>query len=104
MVSTVETGGDLDRYLRQEADQAALTYNLERQRYNETVSTYSDIYTGLLIAAPLFFVAAMALVNLLGGTLGGIGVDVVMAVGAYAVIPLLNIAFLIFLQVTQPDV
>ncbi len=104
MVSTIETGGDLDSYLRQEADQAALTYNLERQRYNETVSTYSDIYTGLLIAAPLFFVAAMALVNLLGGTLGGIGVDVVMAVGAYLVIPLLNIAFLVFLQVTQPEV
>ncbi|MBI2141115.1 type II secretion system F family protein [Candidatus Woesearchaeota archaeon] len=104
MVSTIETGGDLDSYLRQEADQAALTYNLERQRYNETVSTYSDIYTGLLIAAPLFFVAAMALVNLLGGSLGGIGVDVVMAVGAYLVIPLLNIAFLVFLQVTQPEV
>ncbi len=104
MVSTIETGGDLDRYLRQEADQAALTYNLERQRYNETVSTYSDIYTGLLIAAPLFFIAAMALVNLLGGSLGGIGVDVVMAVGAYLVIPLLNVGFLLFLQVTQPDV
>lgn len=104
IVSTIETGGDLDRYLRQEADQAALTYNLERQRYNETVSTYSDIYTGLLIAAPLFFVAAMALVNLLGGTLGGIGVDVVMAVGAYVVIPLLNVGFLAFLQMTQPEV
>ncbi len=104
MVSTIETGGDLDRYLRQEADQAALTYNLERQRYNETVSTYSDIYTGLLIAAPLFFIAAMAMVNLLGGSLGGIGVDVVMAVGAYVVIPLLNIGFLMFLQLTQPEV
>ncbi len=103
MVSTIETGGDLDSYLRQEADQAALTYNLERQRYNETVSTYSDIYTGLLIAAPLFFVAAMSLVNLLGGSLGGIGVDVVMAVGAYAVIPVLNIGFLVFLQVSQPE-
>jgi len=104
VVSTIETGGDLDQYLRQEADQAALTYNLERQRYNETVSTYSDIYTGLLIAAPLFFVAAMSLVNLLGGSLGGIGVDVVMAVGAYAVIPILNIGFLAFLQISQPEV
>ncbi len=103
MVSTIETGGDLDRYLRQEADQAALTYNLERQRYNETVSTYSDIYTGLLIAAPLFFVAAMSLVNLLGGSVGGIGVDVIMAVGAYLIIPLLNIGFLAFLQFTQPE-
>lgn len=104
IVSTIETGGDLDTYLKQEAEQAALTYNLERQRYNESVSTYSDIYTGLLIAAPLFFVAAMALVNMLGGSLGGIGVDVVMAVGAYVIIPLLNIGFLLFLQVTQPDV
>ncbi len=103
MVSTIETGGDLDRYLRQEADQAALTYNLERQRYNETVSTYSDIYTGLLIAAPLFFVAAMSLVNLLGGSVGGIGVDVIMSVGAYVIIPLLNIGFLAFLQFTQPE-
>ena len=103
MVSTIETGGDLDRYLRQEADQAALTYNLERQRYNETVSTYSDIYTGLLIAAPLFFVAALSLVNLLGGSIGGIGVDVVKSVGAYVVIPLLNISFLAFLQFSQPE-
>ncbi len=39
-----------------------------------------------------------------GGSLGGIGVDVVMAVGAYLVIPLLNVGFLLFLQFTQPEV
>ncbi len=104
MVSTIETGGDLVSYLRQEADEAALSYKLERQRYNETVSTYSDIYTGVLIAAPLFFIAAMALVNMLGGTLGGLGVGTVMALGAYVAIPLMNIFFIIFLQMTQPEV
>ena len=104
MTSTIETGGDLVSYLRQQADEAALTYKLERQRYNETVSTYSDIYTGVLIAAPLFFVAAMAMINLLGGTLGGLGVGVVMALGAYVAIPVLNIAFILFLQFTQPEV
>ncbi|MBI2142608.1 hypothetical protein HYU15_03945, partial [Candidatus Woesearchaeota archaeon] len=85
-------------------DEATSTYQLERQRYNESISTYSDIYTGLLIAAPLFFVAALALVNLLGGTIGGLSVDTVMALGAYAAIPILNIAFLLFLQVNQPEV
>ncbi len=104
MVSTIETGGDLVSYLRQQADEAALTYKLERQRYNETVSTYSDIYTGVLIAAPLFFIAAMALVNMLGGSLGGLGVGTVMALGAYVAIPLMNIAFIVFLQLTQPEV
>jgi len=60
--------------------------------------------TGVLIAAPLFFIAAMALINMLGGTLGGLGVGVVMALGAYLAIPVLNIAFMVFLQLTQPEV
>ncbi len=104
LVSTIETGGDLVAYFRQQANEAALTYKLERQRYNETVSTYSDIYTGVLIAAPLFFIAAMAMINLLGGSLGGMGVGTVMALGSYVAIPLLNIGFIIFLQMTQPEV
>lgn len=104
MVSTIETGGDLENYLKEKAEEATLTYRLERQKYNESISTYSDIYTGLLIAAPLFFVAALAMINLLGGTIGGFGIEAIMAFGAYLVIPLLNIGFLIFLQVSQPEV
>ncbi|MCP3683687.1 MAG: hypothetical protein GY861_13460, partial [bacterium] len=104
MVSTIETGGDLDSFLRQKADEATLNYQLERQRYNETISTYSDIYTGVVIAAPLFFVATLALVNMLGGSIGGLSVDVVMALGAYVIIPLLNIIFIAFLQMSQPEV
>lgn len=103
-VSTIETGGDLESFLKQKGEEATLTYQLERQRYNQNISTYSDVYTGLLIAAPLFFIAALALVNLLGGKIGGLGVDVVMALGAYIAIPLMNIAFLLFLQVNQPEV
>ena len=104
MVSTIETGGDLVNFLKQKADEAALAYRLERERYNQSISTFSDIYTGLLIAAPLFFVAALALVNMLGGKIGGMSVDLVMALGAYVAIPVLNIAFLLFLQINQPDV
>jgi pilus assembly protein TadC len=104
LISTIETGGDLDSFLRQKSEESTLTYQLERQRYNESVSTYSDIYTGLLIAAPLFFIASLTMVNLLGGTIGGIAVDTLMAICAYLVIPLLNIAFIVFLQLSQPDV
>ncbi len=103
MVSTIETGGDLESYLKEKAEESTLTYRLERQKYNETISTYSDIYTGLLIAAPLFFVAALAIINLLGGTIAGFGIAAIMAFGAYIAIPLLNIAFLLFLQINQPQ-
>ncbi len=104
MVSTIETGGDLESYLKQQAQQSTLRYQLERQRYNETISTYSDLYTGLLIAAPLFFIASLALINMLGGSLAGMSVDMVMAMGAYLIIPALNLAFLAFLQMSQPSV
>jgi archaeal flagellar protein FlaJ len=104
LVSTVETGGDLDNFLKQKSDEATLTYQLERQRYNEAVGTYSDIYTGLLIAAPLFFIASLTMVNLLGGTVGGMGVDTLMTICSYVAIPVLNLGFIAFLQINQPEV
>jgi flagellar protein FlaJ len=104
MVSTTQTGGDIKSYFSQKAEDAMLNYKLDRQKYTETVSTYSDIYTGMLIAAPLFFVAALSLVSLLGGKVGGIGVNVIIIIGTYVVIPFLNVSFLAFLEMTQPEI
>jgi len=102
MITTIGGGGDIGSYLKEKADASLHTYQLERQKYIETISTYSDIYTGLLIAAPLFFVIALALVSILGGTIMGMPVDMVIALGTYIIIPLLNIVFIVFLELTQP--
>jgi flagellar protein FlaJ len=104
MISTTQTGGDLKSYFAQKSEEAMLNYKLERQKYTETISTYSDIYTGILIAAPLFFVAALSLVSLLGGKVGGMNVSVIIVLGTYVIIPFMNIAFLTFLEVTQPEI
>ena len=104
MVSTTQTGGDLKSYFSQKAEEAMVHYKMERQKYTETIATYSDIYTGLLIAAPLFFVAALSLVSLLGGKVGGMDVNIVIVLGTYVVIPFMNVSFLTFLELTQPEV
>ncbi len=104
IVATVESGGDLNNYLEQKAEEATLTYKLERQKYVESLSTYSDIYTGVLIAAPLFFVSSLSLVSMLGGAIGGMSVEALIGLGTYVVIPLLNIAFMVFLELSQPEV
>jgi pilus assembly protein TadC len=103
-VSTIETGGDLKEYLSQKSQEALLNYRLERQKYVESLSTYSDIYTGVLIAAPLFFVTALSLVSVLGGTIGGMSVNSLITIGTYLVIPGMNILFLVFLEFNQPEV
>jgi pilus assembly protein TadC len=104
IVSNIESGSDIKVYMNEKSKEALLEYELERQKYSETISTYSDIYTGILIAAPLFFVAALSLVSILGGVVGGIPVDTLIVIGTYLIIPLLNIGFLVFLQFTQPEV
>lgn len=104
MISTTQTGGDLRQYFSQKSEEAMMNYKMERQKYTETVSTYSDIYTGILIAAPLFFVAALSLVSLLGGKVGGMNVNIVIVLGTYVIIPLMNVSFLTFLTMTQPEI
>ena len=104
MISNIESGSELKIYMNEKSKEALLEYELERQKFTETISTYSDIYTGILIAAPLFFVSALSLVSILGGVVGGIPIDTLIVIGTYVVIPLLNIIFIIFLQLTQPEV
>jgi flagellar protein FlaJ len=104
MISTTQTGGDLKAYLSQKSEEAMMNYKLERQKYTETIATYSDIYTGILIAAPLFFVAALSMVSLLGGKVGGMSVDSVIVLGTYVAIPMMNVGFMTFLAMTQPEI
>jgi len=104
IVSTIETGGDLRGYLDGKAIDTLATYKLERKKYVEMIATYSDIYTSILIAAPLLFVTTLTIINVIGGQLGGLSVSTIATVGTFIVIPLLNIAFMVFLNLTQTEV
>ena len=55
-----------------------------------------------LMSWSLFFVVALSLVSMLGGTIGGFEINVLILLGGYVIIPLLNILFLVFLEATQP--
>ncbi len=102
IVNTVETGGSLKSYLGEKSEDIMNDYRLVRKKYIDTLSTYSDIYTGLLIAAPLLFFVTLAIINSIGGSIAGVSVRTLALIGTFVVIPLLNIAFLIFLGMVQP--
>lgn len=102
MVAAIETGGDLKTYLKGKADELLNSYKLERRKYVDALSAYSDIYTGILIAAPLLFIVTLAIINVIGGGIAGVSADLIAKIGTYAFIPFLNVAFLLFLNVVQP--
>lgn len=104
MISTIETGGDLNEYLKGKATDALNTYRLERKKYVEALATYSDIYTAILVAAPLLFIVVLAIINSIGGDIGGIQVADIANFGTYGLIPLLNIGYILFLTISQPEI
>ncbi len=103
IIATIDTGGDLKSYLQNSAKDALFGYRLRREKYLQTLSTYADFYTAVLIAAPLFFVSVLSIMSLIGGQVFGLSIPDAMRLGIFAMIPLLNTVFIAFIHYTQPS-
>lgn len=104
IISTTETGGNIKSYLENSAKEALFDYKLKREKYLQTLSTYADFYTAVLIAAPLFFVSVLSVLSLIGGRIFGLDIPTAIRLGIYIAIPLLNTVFILFIHYTQPRV
>ena len=101
MTSTIETGGDLKGYLKEKSEEALNTYKLDRKKQVDALGTYSEVYTAILIAAPLLMMISLAILNVVGGNIGGMSIKVIGWVSVIVVLPVLNIGFMMFLNSSQ---
>lgn len=99
--STIEKGGNLNNYLKEMADKSLFNYRLDREKYVKTLSTYADIYTAVLIAAPLILISVFVMMSILGGDIFGLSTRDAIIIMIWIVIPALNIIFLTFIHVTR---
>jgi len=103
LATNIVTGGDLKSYFEEQARKSLTDYKVSREKFTESASIYSDIYTGLLIAAPLIFMLVLVLINAFGGTIAGLTAANISILGILILI-LMNILFLIYLQIVTPPV
>ncbi|MCK5299702.1 MAG: type II secretion system F family protein [Candidatus Aenigmarchaeota archaeon] len=105
MLTIINTGGSLNEYLSQMAEEFMFDYKIQREKYLDTLGTYADIYTAILIAAPLFLVAVLAVLNIIPDSTmpGGFTISTLLFFGVYILIPCMNGIFLAFVTFTQPD-
>lgn len=101
MLSTIETGGSLDGFLKEQAKSALFDYKMKMKREIETLSTYASFYTAILVAAPLFMVFILAVLNMMGGSIMGIAIPDLMLIGVYIIIPTINSVFLTILALRE---
>jgi flagellar protein FlaJ len=104
IVSTTESGGDMVEYLHEMSERALFDYRIKRERYMKTLSTYADIYTALLVAAPLMMLSMLATMSIIGGSVMGLTIDEMIMLITWVMLPFLNVAFIVFIHITYPGV
>jgi flagellar protein FlaJ len=104
IVSTIESGGNLIEYLKGMSDKSLFDYRIKREKYLKTLSTYADIYTALLVAAPLMMLSMLATMSIIGGSIMGLTIDELIMLITWVMLPVFNVAFLVFIHVTYPGV
>ncbi len=104
IISTVQSGGDLTTYLNSMAQKAVFEYKIKRERYIKTLSTYADLYTVLLVAAPLMMISILATMSIIGGKIMGLTIEELMSLITWVVLPILNTIFILFIHFTYPNI
>lgn len=104
IVSIIESGGDLIAYLDGMAERALFDYKIKREKYLKTLATYADIYTALLVAAPLMMLSLLATMSIIGGNIMGLTIQELIVLITWVVLPVTNMTYLAFIHVTYPGV
>ncbi|MBI2043208.1 type II secretion system F family protein [Candidatus Pacearchaeota archaeon] len=100
--TTISSGGDLVKFFGERAETMLFEYNLEREKSTKAAETFMDIYISVVIAAPMILMLLLMMMRIsgLGISLSTSAITLIMILGVIGI----NIAFLVFLQLKQPNV
>jgi len=101
--SNIEAGGSLPEFMKKKAEHAQFTYKLMLDTMNKKAETFGDIYSAIVIAGPLFLFSSVMLLGMIGGGVGiaGISIEMLLIIGVFGLVPLVNIFFLVILQLAS---
>jgi flagellar protein FlaJ len=101
VATAITSGGDLEKFFEKKAQSLLFDYRLEREKYTRMAETFMDIYISVVIAAPIILMLLLMMIKI-----SGLGIQLttqmltLIIVGGVTVI---NIVFITFLQLKQPD-
>lgn len=106
LTTSIKSGGDLKVFVEKRAEKAYFEYTLKIEQANKRAETFGDLYTMVLIAAPLFLFSSIMLLGMFGGseeqTILGLSTELFLTLSIFLVIPAINIAFLIVMTLITP--
>ena len=102
LATTINSGGDLPKFFEERAKSMLFEYNLEKEKNTKAAETFMDIYISVVIAAPMILMLLLMLMRIsgLGIPLSTGAITLMMILGVVGI----NIIFLTFLHIKQPNV
>jgi flagellar protein FlaJ len=103
--SEIIAGGNLTAFFEEKAKETMGDYSRKQEEYKESSVTLASIYTVVSLVAPMIFMMMVVMINFIGA--GGIQAsmtELILTLGIFAGIPLLNLAFLAIIKITQPEI
>lgn len=100
LATTINSGGRLEDFFEKRAQTLLFDYKIERDKYTKSAETFMDIYISLVIAAPMILMLLLMMMRVsgLGISLSTSMITLLMILG----VAMVNIVFLVFLQLKQP--
>jgi Flp pilus assembly protein TadB len=100
LATTITSGGDLYDFFDKRSQSLLFEYRLDKEKKTKTAETFMDIYISVVIAAPMILMLLLMMMKISGlGVAFSTATITVLVVGG---VSLINIFFLIFLQLKQP--
>lgn len=101
LATTITSGGDLYDFFEKRSQSLLFEYRLDKEKRTKTAETFMDIYISVVIAAPMILMLLLMMMKISGlGVALSTSTITLLVVGG---VSLINVFFLIFLQLKQPE-
>ncbi len=100
-MSTILSGGNISLYLNEETKKELDVYEGKQQKYTSMMGFLADIFIIALLIAPLVLIIVLTTFSLIEPTFMSYDILFLIKLITYAVVPVVGITFIIFLNVVR---
>lgn len=99
--TTITSGGNLREFFDERSNSLLFEHRLEKEKASKFAETFMDIYISIVIAAPMIFMLLLIVMNIsgMGSALSNLELTMIIVL----IVGFVNIFFLIFLHLKQPE-
>ncbi|MEK6915953.1 MAG: type II secretion system F family protein [Nanoarchaeota archaeon] len=101
MAITINSGGDMRKFFEKRAESLLLEYRLEREKANKSAETFMDLYISIVIATPMIMVMLLVILSVSKISTGFNTSQMTTAI--IGLVAIVNILFMTFLHIKQPE-